>query len=125
MRRRDTCPPERGDPPWLTSQGLQSIPEPRTPEEAAEAAREATEIAFGRLAELRDLTPPGADAEAVAELLDTFEEVVALSAGFTEALAAQDEERLAELFPQLEARTREAERLAETYGLEVCGQAEE
>jgi ABC-type Na+ efflux pump permease subunit len=104
---------------------LQAVPEPRTPVEIGEAGRQVFEIASRRLAELRDLPPPAADAAAIDEMLDAFEKVVTVSRQFTEAIAAGDEEAAAELFPQLEHRSREAEGLAEAYGLHVCGKAAE
>lgn len=104
---------------------LQAVPEPQTPEETGESGRQVFEIASRRLGELRDLPPPAADAAAIDEMLVAFEEVVMLGRELTEAIAAGDEEAAAELFPQLEDRSREAEERAAAYGLEVCGTAAE
>jgi hypothetical protein len=103
---------------------LALIPEPQTPEEAAEAGARVIEIQRTGLAEVRALAPPPGDEGVVGEILDAVEAVLDWSEEFIEALAG-DDARAEALYAEGERLTEEAIRVAEGYGLQECATSEE
>jgi hypothetical protein len=99
---------------------LALIPEPQTPEEAAEAGARAIQVQRTGLAEVRALVPPQGDEAVVGEILDSVEAVLDWSEEFIEALVAGDDAKAEELHAEGERLTEEAIRLAEEYGLQEC-----
>lgn len=89
-----------------------------------ELLREAIAGAEGELESIRELQPPQADKATIGKMLDTAQEGNARGIEAAEALEEGETKRFGELAPEVETTNNRAKRLAEAYGLKVCGQAQ-
>jgi hypothetical protein len=86
-------------------------------------SRKARSYAESELESIRELGVPQGDEATIEKLLDTAEEGNALVGEGAAALEEGDTQRFGELAAEGEAINHRATKLAENYGLKVCGQS--
>jgi hypothetical protein len=107
-------------------EALEKVAEPESPEnekQIGELLREAGGYAESELESIRELGVPQGDEATIEKLLDTAEEGNALVGEGAAALEEGDTQRFGELAAEGEAINHRATKLAENYGLKVCGQS--
>jgi hypothetical protein len=107
-------------------EALEKVAEPESLEnekQIGELLNEADSDAESELESLRELEVPRGDEATIEKLFDTAEEANALIGEGAAALEEGDTQRFGELAAQGEAINHRARRMAESYGLKVCGQA--
>ena len=97
---------------------------PRTPEELEEFAGRAQEITGQLVEDLGELEPPADDADVIERMLDRIETTIALLPDIQEATAERDTQEVERLVTQLREQASEANRIAQDYGLKVCGRSD-
>ena len=97
---------------------------PRTPEEFEAFAGRAREITDQLVRDLGELEPPEGDAQVIEQMLDRIQTTIALLPDIQEATAARNTQEVERLVTQLREQASEANRIAQEYGLKVCGRSE-
>lgn len=107
-------------------EALENVAEPESPQnekQLGELLREAGGDAESELESIRELEVPQGDEATIEKLLDTAEEGNSLAGEGAAALEEGDTQRFGELASEGEAINARATKMAENYGLKVCGQA--
>lgn len=107
-------------------EALEKVAEPESPQnekQLGELLNEAREDAESELESIRELEVPAGDEATIERLLDTAEEGNTLAGEGATALEEGDTQRFGELASEGEAINQRATKMAESYGLKVCGQA--
>ena len=97
---------------------------PRTPEQFEDFADQAREITDQLVQDLGELEPPEGDADVIDQMLDRIETTIALLPDIQEATAKRDTQEVERLAGELRDQASEANRIAQEYGLKVCGRSE-
>jgi hypothetical protein len=98
---------------------------PESPQNEArlgELLRAIVDHAEVELGSIRELEPPPASKSVFETMLDTAEEANGLGAEAGKALEEGETPRFAELAKELEPANAQSKKMAERYGLKVCGQ---
>jgi predicted small lipoprotein YifL len=90
-------------------------------EAAIEGLDEGLRVGERQLRDLRELTPPEDDAQAIKEQLDQAARQLELVRGIRRALSDGDVERVERTGDELRSGDERYDRLARDYGYEVCG----
>lgn len=98
---------------------------PKSPAELEEFVGRAQEITADLVADLRELEPPEEGRETIEQMLAKTEETMAYLPQIEEAVRAGERRRLASIAQDLQSSAAEANRLAQEYGFERCGQAQQ
>jgi hypothetical protein len=107
-------------------EALEKVTEPESPQnekQLGELLREAGADAESELESLRELEAPQGDEATIEKLFDTAEEANGLAGEGAAALEEGDTKRFGELVAEGEAFNARTTKMAESYGLKVCGQA--
>jgi hypothetical protein len=107
-------------------EALEGVAEPDSPQnetQLGELLNEAVGDAEAELESIRELEPPQGDKATIEKLLDTAEEGNSLAREGATALEEGDTQQFGELATEGEAINARATKMAESYGLKVCGQA--
>jgi len=104
---------------------LELISEPQTIEEIADASTQVDEIWRNGLDELQALDLPDGNEAAAENVLDAFDQLIAVSLQWSDAFVAAGSmedmtPELETLFAELETSTENATQLAEDIGLQQC-----
>lgn len=82
----------------------------------------AQELTADALRDLRDLERPDEDSDAISRMLDRIEEAASYLPEIKDAVASNDNEAMAEIGAKVQDAAREAQRIAQEYGFEECGE---
>lgn len=97
---------------------------PKSPAELEEFAAEAQDITGQLLDDLRDLEPPEEGRETIEQMLSKIEEAMGYLPDIQQAAAAGNTRELSGIAQNLQSAASEANRLAQEYGFERCGQSQ-
>lgn len=102
----------------------QDIAPPKSAAELEDFVNQAEEVTAKLLADLRELEPPEEGRETVEQMLKKIEEAMGYLPEIEEAARSRDTQQLTAVAQQLQSAASEANRLAQEYGLEKCGQSQ-
>lgn len=100
------------------------IDPPKSPEELERFVDEAEEVTAQLLSDLRELEPPEEGRETIEQMLAKIEEAMGYLPEIEEAARQRNTQELGSIAQRLQSAASEANRLAQEYGLERCGQSQ-